>query len=460
MDTALEIILSLVMLGTACALGGVVPEAYSLMEIALFFGVFLLLSKQTRAGQLRVWLPVWPCLFALWVFLEIIPVPSNWIAQSFAMRKLDPGLAGLWPGGWPWATLSIYPHDTLLALLKFLGYLSAFVLAAHLFDSRKGRSNLVRVLILLGCFEAVYGLVQYLTGWQKIFTYTKEAFTAEATGTYINRNHYAGVLELTLPFAVAMAFYSFQRATAGGSNGPHGRQRVSAGPESAIFQAMSYLFLTVIMLVGLLFSRSRGGILSMVISLIFITLLASMKLQRKSWTLATLLTLVLVMGYGLWIGLGPVLSRFESSVVQKGATPGGRGGIFQDAKHLVQQHPAFGTGLGTFGIAIRAYQTVNVDAEVVHAHDDYVEAVSDTGFPGALLLFLPVFYLFLKMTSSFMDDPGRFRRAVTLGCVGSTLAMLIHSGLDFNLQIPANALIFAVVLGIGYKAACIEPRLA
>jgi O-antigen ligase len=162
----------------------------------------------------------------------------------------------------------------------------------------------------------------------------------------------------------------------------------------------------------------------------------------------------------LWIGLGPVLSRFESSVVQKGPAPEGRGGIFQDAKHLVRQHPAFGTGLGTFGIAIRAYQTVNVDTEVVHAHNDYVEAVSDTGFPGALLLFLPVFYLFLKMTSSFMDDPGRFRRAVTLGCVGSTLAMLIHSGLDFNLQIPANALIFAVVLGIGYKAACIESRLA
>jgi hypothetical protein len=69
---------------------------------------------------------------------------------------------------------------------------------------------------------------------------------------------------------------------------------------------------------------------------------------------------------------------------------------------------------------------------------------------------LPILYLFFKMTISFLTDPRRYRPAVTLGCIGSTLGMLIHSATDFNLQIPANALIFAVVLGIGYKAACVE----
>jgi O-antigen ligase len=457
-DTALEIILALVMVGTAFALGGVLPAAYSLMELTLFLAIFLLLWKQTKAGEIRLSVPAWPLLFAVWVFLQTIPLPSSWIAPSFPMRKLDAGLTGLWREGWSWGTLSIYPHDTGLALLKFLGYLSAFALAAHLFDSRKRRSTLTGTLILLGCFEAVYGLIQYLTGWQKIFTYTKTYFVTEATGTYINRNHFAGVLELTLPFAVAMAFHSFQRAVEGGSNGFQARPQKSGGLEHPAFQALFYLFLVAIMLIGLVFSRSRGGILSIAISLIFIALLGSMKLRRKSWTLGILFIMILVMGYGVWIGLGPVLSRFESSVGPQGLAPEGRITTFQDTMQLIRQHPAFGTGLGTFAIAIRAHQSSSVDKEMEHAHDDYLEVLSETGFPGAVLFFLPVFYLFFKMTASFMDDSRRFRRAVTLGCVGSTLAMLIHTALDFNLQIPANALILAVVLGIGYKAACVEPR--
>src|SRR5205823_2604382 len=61
-----------------------------------------------------------------------------------------------------------------------------------------------------GGFEAAYGLVQYLTGWQKIFTYTKIDYRSDATGTYINHNHYAGFIELALPLVVASVFYFFQ----------------------------------------------------------------------------------------------------------------------------------------------------------------------------------------------------------------------------------------------------------
>jgi hypothetical protein len=87
-----------------------------------------------------------------------------------------------------------------------------------------------------------------------------------------------------------------------------------------------------------------------------------------------------------------------------------------------------------------------------------LEFAADMGLLGMALLFLPIIYLFFKMLVSFLNDPRRYRPAVTLGCLGSTLGMLLHSVTDFNLQIPANALIFAVVLGMGYKAACIERR--
>ena len=174
--------------------------------------------------------------------------------------------------------------------------------------------------------------------------------------------------------------------------------------------------------------------------------------------LLVVLFLTVVVGYGLWIGLNPVLTRFERLGEGTSLQLEGRIAIWKNTLHLVREHPLTGTGLGTFGAAFRHYQTNFVNKYVDHAHNDYLEFASETGLVGLALLFLPIFYLFIRMIVSFLDDPHRYRRSVLLGCIGSTLALLIHSITDFNLQIPANALIFAVVLGIGYKAACVERR--
>jgi O-antigen ligase len=340
-------------------------------------------------------------------------------------------------------------------LFKFLAYVIAFLLAAYLFDSRKRRSLLLGVLIVLGCFEAGWGIVQYLTGWHKIFTYTNIFDLFDATGTYINRNHFAGLLELIMPFVLAAAFYSFQKASAfGHGNGSRG----AASRGAANFQAFFYLFVLAIMFVALVFSRSRGGILAATFSLVFIALLGQIKVARKGWLLFVVLFLTLIVGYGLWIGLNPVLERFEQIGQKNFLQEEARTEIWKDTLGLVRTYPVTGTGLGTFGIAYRRYQTVAVEKYVDHAHNDYLELTADTGWVGLALLFLPILYLFFRMMVSFLNDSHRYRRSILLGCIGSTLALLAHSFIDFNLHIPANALIFAVVLGIGYKASCVERR--
>jgi O-antigen ligase len=456
MNRVLELVLAVTIVGATLAFGGVQPLTYTLMEFALFLAVLLLLWKQTRQGEISIPLPLWPVLFALWAIVQLVPLPSFFIGWISPARLLDPTLSGLSQGQWVWSTLSIYPHDTALGLGKFLAYLGAFALAAYLFDSGKRKSTLIRALIFLGCFEACYGIVQYLTGWQKIFTYTKVYNLSEATGTYINRNHFAGLLELILPFAVAAGFYSFQiwseRKQAGLD------RRASAERSSAGMRTIFYLFLVVIIFVAVVFSRSRGGIMATVFSIVFIALLAQLKTRRKIWALAIFLFLVCVIGYGLWIGLDPVLARFEQLREPGYLQLEGRIAIWKDSLRLVRDHPLVGTGLGTFGTVFRRYQTDLVGKYVDHAHNDYLEFAADTGLLGAALLFLPILYLLAKMIASFLNDTRRYRRAVTLGCIGSTLALLIHSVTDFNLQIPANALVFAVVLGIGYKAACVERR--
>lgn len=454
MDRVLEVILVLIMIGATLAFGGVQPIAYSLMEVAVFLATPALLLNQTRKGRLGLILPIWPMLFALLAMLQLIPLPSRLVTLLSPSHQSIPGLAGLSDGKEAWTALSISSHDTVLDLMKFLAYVGAFLLAAYLFDSRKRRSIVVHGLILLGCFEAIYGIVQYLTGWQQIFIYKKTFDLEEATGTYINRNHFAGVLELTLPFVLAAGFYSFQIWSEYRQSGPN--PRADAERSMAGFRAIFYLFLTAIVIVAIIFSRSRSGILASAFSIVFIVLLGQVKTKRKIWTVGFLLLLATIVGYGLWIGLDPVLSRFENVRESGYLQLEGRVAIWKDAMRVVRDHPLVGTGLGTFGVAFRQYQTGLVNSFTDHAHNDYLEFASDTGLLGAALLFLPILYLFVKMISRFLDDPRRYRRSVTLACIGSTLALIIHSISDFNLQIPANALIFAVILGIGYKITCVE----
>src|SRR5579872_2649741 len=210
MNRALEIVLCIVFIGSALAFGGVQPLAGPLADVLLFLTLLLLLWSQVRKGKISLSVPLWPCLFALVVALQVVPLPHKFVAGA----NSTPRLAFVWTGTSglreTWATLSIYQHATVLALVKFLAYFSAFLLAARFFDSSRRKSLIIRALIVLGCFEAAYGIIQYLLAWNKIFTYTNPYGYWVATGTYINRNHFAGLLELTLPFAFALAFYSYQ----------------------------------------------------------------------------------------------------------------------------------------------------------------------------------------------------------------------------------------------------------
>lgn len=457
MQRATEIVLALTLIGVTLAFGGVQPVAYSLMEIMILALFLAWLIYQARQGQIHLALPVWPVLFAVLVLAEIVPLPAGFVTALDPERRLRPSLLGIEHITGRAMTLSVYPHATVLELMKFLAYLAAFALAVSVFDSRRRKSTLVRVLIFLGLFEAVYGTIQYLTGWQQIFTYKKVAYVDSATGTFINHNHYAGFIELTFPFMLASAFYYFQIWQDAHRKGP---SRIDPATASAAgVQTLLYAFLSIVAVVAVVFSRSRGGILSTLFTIVFVGLLAQLKTKRKVWMLGLAIFVLISVAYGLWVGLNPILSRFEEltggtqSLMAEGRIP-----TWESTLGIIRQHPLTGIGLGAFRYGFPHFQTYTVNLYFTHAHNDYLEFVADTGWPGGLLLFVPIFVLLFIMIRSFTTDTRRYRPAVTLGCIGSVLALLIHSVVDFNLHIPANALTFAVVLGIGYKAACVERK--
>jgi O-antigen ligase len=218
-------------------------------------------------------------------------------------------------------------------------------------------------------------------------------------------------------------------------------------------------FAVTLALASLLLSGSRGGLLALsaeiAIAAVVLRRAAARRSERRRPTTAAALTLLAGLLLFAYIAPGWVAIKL-GSVAHVDRTwaewAGDRKKMAVDALRMWRAHPLLGVGLGDFETAFPRYQSFPSDLWYDHAHNDYVEAVAETGLVGALLI-LSALLLFFRL--AFQDWSHRFRShgawirlGATLGCCG----MLVHSWGDFNLHIPANAAWFAVLAGIATTA--------
>jgi len=191
------------------------------------------------------------------------------------------------------------------------------------------------------------------------------------------------------------------------------------------------------------------GILSALASLITVLALAgSSSLSKRTRVVVAALFFLGIIGIVAWVGSDPVVTRFEILGQEYTQTGQNRVSIWLDTLKLIHQHPLLGTGLGTFSVAYTSVQTVFLNHLVDHAHCDYLEVVSELGVPGGILVFGSIFWILARAIRRYRKAEDRFDTAVCLGCIGSIAAILVHSLADFNLYIPANALVFTVTLAL------------
>jgi putative inorganic carbon (hco3(-)) transporter len=424
------------------AFGGTSPPFFFLTQAILFvLGVFsLAASLRAPLTNLRFPVVVPASLIGL-VLLQILPLPD------FLGSRLDPmRYAG---AAHAHNTISIAPYQTVSHLLLLVTYLTAFYLVLLVCEDRSAKKRLVYALVALGAFEAFYGLAQYLTGWQQIFAYVKRYYLEDATGTYINRNHFAGFLEMVLPFAVALALRSAGNLRRAAQRSEARARSILSSKELLPF--IFWLFLVAVFFTAIIFSRSRMGIISALASLLAVLALAgSSTFSRRTRVVAAALFFLSVAGIVVWLGSDPVITRFENLGQDYSQTNQSRISIWRDTFHLIRRHPWFGTGFGTFSVAYTQVQTAFLTLLVDHAHCDYLEAASELGLPGAMLVFGSILWIFVRAVKRYRKADGYFDAAVCLGCIGSITGILVHSSADFNLYIPANGLVFAVILALAW----------
>jgi O-antigen ligase len=316
-------------------------------------------------------------------------------------------------------TASVY--DTRMQLQLLITYILLLVLLPQAYYRMSHWRGLLWFLMSLGFFVSVFGILQHLTFNGKLYWFRVMRYGGYPFGPYVNRNHFAGFAEILIPVALVPLVLGKVR-----------RERLFL---VALF--------AVVPIVALLLSASRGGIVSFAVQMVILfSLLLVRRLQSKYMLVGGVLVLCAILAVS-WIGVQQVLERF-SNYQKLDVSMGKRASMRHDTWRIFLDHPALGTGLGTLQMVFPPYESA-YDAKIVnHTHNDYLEALAETGIPGALccLWFLAV--LLIESVKGLKDLGGSFGAALNLSGLVGCCGLLVHSLVDFNLHIPANALLFFV----------------
>lgn len=418
-----------------------------------------LASVQSSYVRRTLWLLSPLFLFLLFSLFQMVPLPFSFLEKLSANTAvlysrlgfpLDSKLVAP-----PWLPLTLSLSATSIAILKWSAYASVFFLAATSIPQDADVIKWVRALFIaifiIGLAEAVYGLYNYLNQSEYLLWFTKKYYKDSVTGTYVNRNHFAGLMNVCILVSVSL-FVSHIGLRTRAHRFRTAFVNIFSSEKSLL---MYFLFLgLIVMVLALIFSMSRMAQFSLIVAITFVALLylASAIIRRaaRSRLLPLVLFLVLGLGFlwGAWKGLGPVEDRWQAL----GAGYEDRALMWQTTQKLISNFPFTGTGLGTYELAYPPYKPQKYGALIIdHAHNDYLELLSEVGLIG----FIPwagFFLLFIIFSiHAWLKRRNPFSRFVGPCSLAATVAILVHSLADFNLQIPANAMLLFLIMGLTWR---------
>jgi O-antigen ligase len=289
--------------------------------------------------------------------------------------------------------------------------------------------------LILFCFAvSLFGIVQHFTSENEIYWLSWIHTAGDPFGPYANRNHFAGFLELTLP--VSMAFLVFRGVT------------------QEAFPLLTVL--TIVPVSAMVLSGSRAGIIGLVFELLVLAILArSRRVSEVPHIGAIAIVGVVALSLVAWMGAGKAIERFSTAPL-KDVSLARRISMFRGAAHVFLDYPVKGSGLGTLITIFPRYETAYDGYVIAHVHNDYIETLAETGVLGGLCGISFLWMLYRNSLNAFESSKERFSRALHAGAIVAVSGLLLHSFVDYNLHVPANALLFLLQVHLATSPALVD----
>ena len=322
---------------------------------------------------------------------------------------------------------SAYWHETESKALVYFAYgLLCFLAGQTLLRGSQAR-RLALIFSVYGAALAGFALIYGISANDRLYWLRLPRNGGWIYGPYVNHNHYAGLMEMLVPIPLVLALTRLAST----------RARAAAAAAAALMVGTIFL------------SGSRGGMLAIVAELVILAVLL-VKEKRNLRTAALVgVFLMTVVGFILWIGGDAVVKRWASvGESHSEISSDVRLNIDRDAFRMFRKKPVLGWGLGTFPVVYPQFRTFYTNSFVNEAHNDYLQLLAETGLLGFGTMLWFLLTLYSRAIKKIGNWVGDLSGATALACVLGLSGILVHSALDFNLQIPANAALFYVLCTI------------
>jgi O-antigen ligase len=393
-----------------------------IIEVSL---VVLIVFTPLARGTVQTWAVSVAHFITLVMFTAYLLGVTYHPRPRFTRTPLDLPLIFLFLLAMVSSFFSIERHSSVVALMGLANCMIVYFVIVNAVRRRDQVRRVAYAVMIVGSFLALFGMIKYLgeisPPWWDYGTTSKGL-----TATFVNKNHLAGYMEMAIPITIGLTMAARK-----------GWEKALCG-----FSLLS-------LCIALTLSLSRGGWMSEIFALGFMLILYVMRAKRQYRGLMVVTVSVATVVVLTALASTPVIARLETLTHGEDMRNWQhRAAVRAATLDLIQAHPLLGTGPGTFATAFTPYRPAGVNARYLHAHNDYLHFVSETGiFTAGIMLWLVV-AVFRSAIRKIKATKSRLTLGITLGSLAGMVAMMVHSLVDFNLHIMANATLFTVLAGL------------
>ncbi len=333
-------------------------------------------------------------------------------------------------------SLSVYPHASRIQIYRVINYMAIFYLLINTLRDRTSTESsderrVVNFVSYLAIFGAIYGFAGLIFIGGNFLGFKVFSSGDFLSFTFRNHNHFAGYMNMIIWLCASMTIY-------------YGDKR-----------RLLFFALTLTSSMAVFLSLSRGGFLGFLGGLIFFSVLSVFYRKRNLFLISGVISLIIVVML-IHGSFDTVFDRMMT--LQTPAISGAdRLHMWKDVLNMIKDNLLTGTGIGTFSYAYPSYQTLE-GWIIDHAHNEYLEIISETGLIGGGLLFLCIAILFGHVIRHSKSQPNSNLVGIGIGALSACFSLLVHEFFDFNFYIPSNALLFTVCAAIAVISSSISDK--
>lgn len=421
-DSIIFSLLCFILIWAPIPLGSNRPWAWSLLQLMIGLTYLLHLAHCYRAtGPKLIFTGAWPVL---------IPVALMQLYLGLQIAHIVPFIS------------TVDAKQTEIMLIKGIFFLMWLQLVCTYLHNNARLKMLVLMIVLSGSLQAFYGSVLNLADFAQspLFNLNEGG---RARGSFGYQNHFANYLAVCLALAIGLLLSQLSTQKTLWQWKVMLRDFITSLLSSKLMLRLAI----VVMVIGLVLSRSRMGNAAFFAALAVIALYALWFYKRPPVLLKPLIISILVLDMliiGSIFGLEKLQQRYQETSFASEA----RDNVVVDSLPLLAEHGWTGTGGGTFYTVFPAYQPAPYSGFYDHAHNEYLQFAIEIGIPMTTLLGLMLLWCLWQNLQVMRLSDDKLHRGLAFGAAMAIVHMLIHNVVDFNLQAPATALLFLTVLAL------------